>query len=1086
MYYINAPHALYYDILNTTCQLLSSVMEMVKAMARVLETQKPQERRPIMAHLTNHFSRSYATKLLEFPISKREWWNSKIHAKYPGALKPIEVIKTTRQHFNMEHLVELLGHLDEEHLQKHAYGAKDYTSKATGALIQLDAVSTTSSTRRIIQQYDSTFGPGQRPAESLCKRRDTETNRPCSKPAGHGGDCHFLCKKQEKTTNRACSKPANHDGYCRFTPEEKYSLSSIKRILGAVTKGHLKSKAGLDDEDVMKGSNNVERLHEIFDRLSTELELGPQAVKMMKSRISFILDYHKTDFIAHLSREANRQCQCISCGLHTNNEPIHCPYRVHCEKLGPCNDCEKSFDVFTDLLRHSREAQNKDGLTAQQIEPFVELEAEIQHCRSNLMDWRSHIVRKKVESGFSRDRLRSLKKNQAIVIADFKMKILPMYFRENQRLFFGKRGTACLGFMVISNTKEKTSGVDVSTIFFFSDDTLQDSQFVLAGKAYIYNEFLPKEFPDIDVIETEFESDGAGAFNSNMAKACMPYWYEWSNGRVEEVEIRHCVNGDGKSTLDGSFGRLGCNFREAVNNRVTDIINAETCLAAYEGSGGIRGATAAILRPDRTNKLEIVQNIPRLLTSHRLVLDRSKREIRSYSNSGYGDGISISFDDIDAMWSKASSEERMVAGDASSNEEDDDDHLTREDNTNHPKKPGYLITLQTETTQSKDKALHPFESHSSRTKKARTTKRAANLKQINDNHGAKVTNAVENGLYYCSEVRRDDLAACRAGPWLTKQGLDSHMARGVHDFPTRRNLTDAAAFLASGDNGILATGGRRNRNGEHTVVVVADGVGNGANEGTSWYETGCYCKPGRAPAKRLKQELKDELIRMYKDGENTTGGKGGRNKYTAIEAREELRIMKQKGGLNKFSSTSEYGDLPSIDQIKSFWSRYKSSTSSQVQALRNPKKSNYTTPEEIGEWVDDALEPPEFLVGDTPVTYYNDCKNDARLDNSVGLCGSLVGNLDGSLDGGLGGGLDGGSGGDGSYYGGLGGSLCSRDNSVIENMLFVLEKAFKKLPEAESVTSAINRNNGRVMSSLAKNSEYPSCLASPLLLIQAC
>ena len=100
--------------------------------------------------------------------------------------------------------------------------------------------------------------------------------------------------------------------------------------------------------------------------------------------------------------------------------------------------------------------------------------------------------------------------------------------------------------------------------------------------------------------------------------------------------------------------------------------------------------------------------------------------------------------------------------------------------------------------------------------------------------------------------------------------------------------TDAAAFMTSGDNGILATGGRHNRNGEHTVVVVADGVGNGANEGTSWYETGCYCKPGHAPAKHLKQELKDKLIRMYKYGENTTGGKGGRNKYTAIEAREEL------------------------------------------------------------------------------------------------------------------------------------------------------------------------------------------------------
>ena len=77
--------------------------------------------------------------------------------------------------------------------------------------------------------------------------------------------------------------------------------------------------------------------------------------------------------------------------------------------------------------------------------------------------------------------------------------------------------------------------------------------------------------------------------------------------------------------------------------------------------------------------------------------------------------------------------------------------------------------------------------------------------------------------------------------------------------------------------------------------------------------------------------------------------------------------MKQKGGLNlkKFSSTSEYGDLPSIDQIKSFWSRYKSSTSSQVQALRNPQKTSNTTPEEISEWVDDALDPHELVVRDT-------------------------------------------------------------------------------------------------------------------------
>ena len=78
--------------------------------------------------------------------------------------------------------------------------------------------------------------------------------------------------------------------------------------------------------------------------------MGPQeAKKMMKSCISFILDYHKTDFIAHLSREANRQISASD----VDSIQTMSPYIAHtrfCEKLklGPCNDCEKSFDVFTE------------------------------------------------------------------------------------------------------------------------------------------------------------------------------------------------------------------------------------------------------------------------------------------------------------------------------------------------------------------------------------------------------------------------------------------------------------------------------------------------------------------------------------------------------------------------------------------------------------------------------------------------------------------------------------------------------------------------------------------------------------------
>ena len=179
-------------------------MEMVKAMAQILETQKQKERRPIMAHLTSHFSRSNATKLLEFPVSQHEWRNSKIHAMYPGALQPIEVIKTTRQHFNMEELIEFLGHLDEEHLQKHAYGAKDYKSKATGALIQLDAVSAMSSTRRIIQQYEARLVQ-VKGLLNLCAREGTQKRTVPAPSQPVMGVIAIFCARKERKPQTVCA-----------------------------------------------------------------------------------------------------------------------------------------------------------------------------------------------------------------------------------------------------------------------------------------------------------------------------------------------------------------------------------------------------------------------------------------------------------------------------------------------------------------------------------------------------------------------------------------------------------------------------------------------------------------------------------------------------------------------------------------------------------------------------------------------------------------------------------------------------------------------------------------------------------------
>eukprot|EP01046_Picozoa_sp_COSAG06_P017344 COSAG06_NODE_1175_length_10410_cov_7.148579_1_plen_64_part_00 len=44
---------------------------------------------------------------------------------------------------------------------------------------------------------------------------------------------------------------------------------------------------------------------------------------------------------------------------------------------------------------------------------------------------------------------------QVLVTTDWKMKILSAFFRENQALFFGKRGTSLLGWMIVCRDTSK-------------------------------------------------------------------------------------------------------------------------------------------------------------------------------------------------------------------------------------------------------------------------------------------------------------------------------------------------------------------------------------------------------------------------------------------------------------------------------------------------------------------------------------------------------------------------------------------------------------------------------------------------------
>ena len=189
----------------------------------------------------------------------------------------------------------------------------------------------------------------------------------------------------------------------------------------------------------------------------------------------------------------------------------------------------------------------------------------------------------------------------------------------------------------------------------------------------------------------------------------------------------------------------------------------------------------------------------------------------------------------------------------------------------------------------------------------------------------------------------------------TKTGLLRHIASGKHRFP-KRNMVDTAAIMVSGSDGMLRVGNRLNRSEDYGDINVVDGSGAGISEGNCWFCSGCSLKPERLTGKKMHEELRQELIRMFNDGESTGGTrKKGKQKYTSEEAMTELRGMKLSSGLLKFSSTSPYGKLLSASQISSFWSRYK--TMNTAMNVKTNTEGLADIPEEsvLNEWVDSDL-----------------------------------------------------------------------------------------------------------------------------------
>jgi hypothetical protein len=294
-----------------------------------------------------------------------------------------------------------------------------------------------------------------------------------------------------------------------------------------------------------------------------------------------------------------------------------------------------------------RELSDLELLALQECE---ELLYDIGCRRNDLVEYRSHMARHLSEDIAAAKVLDNLADDEAVVTSDYKMKILSCFFRENQKKWFGKRGTSLLGFMIASNASDEESrakGIkEVTFVMMITDDCLQDDWEVACVKNVVYKEYLPKH-----VKKVHFVSDGAGCFKSMLHRAMQPFWKLWTG--VDEISYRITPAGDGKSALDGMFGRLNTVLRSAVDQG-SSYFNSATIAETIAESNGLASTQFAIFEPDRSKQVQV--SIPMnfesvLLTTLDPERVESDQSTVAFKHSGYGNGTRIDpSKDIQFSW----------------------------------------------------------------------------------------------------------------------------------------------------------------------------------------------------------------------------------------------------------------------------------------------------------------------------------------------------------------------------------------------------------------------------------------------------
>ncbi|RHZ54903.1 hypothetical protein Glove_421g102 [Diversispora epigaea] len=291
-----------------------------------------------------------------------------------------------------------------------------------------------------------------------------------------------------------------------------------------------------------------------------------------------------------------------------------------------CNTCKNIFDFFD------------------QIKNFVNVEIHetLDDYMKKLISWMGHHARKLYLNTHVQVNLDELDENGAVLIVDYKMRILPQSAREIKSQFFGKRGWTLHSSLVYTKNISNNE-LDIQVFDHWSDDTGQDAWFTASSLHTVFENIDPKP-KWITII-----SDNGPHYHCTELMLIIGHWNEWYN--IVPRKWIFLEAGEAKTLIDSHHAQISHAIKRHVKlgNRIEKGNDIETAI------NEIAGTKVANIVPNRNQDKEKIGTIPgiktgeakTLIDSHHAQISHAiKRHVKLGNRIEKGNDIETAINEI--------------------------------------------------------------------------------------------------------------------------------------------------------------------------------------------------------------------------------------------------------------------------------------------------------------------------------------------------------------------------------------------------------------------------------------------------------